>query len=165
MSQTTSFFKQAWFGPLPQDLQELLELSSSLLEDQTKSPKIVADYSFLVFAAAKAYEGFLKYYLWRAGLIDEATYKSKRFRIGRAINPDVSFAQRDEHWLYDDLARNCSLELAKQLWQTWLECRNQVFHYFPGKINKISLLEAQIKVKKITAAIEAAVLCQEKTRA
>lgn len=149
-----------WFQSLPSDLQELLKLTLVLYRQQKESEEELSDYSFLVFTAGKVYEGFLKYYLLNLGLINQELYESHRFRIGRALNPDVKFSQRDEYWLYDNLANKCSVELAKQVWSAWLECRNQIFHYFPGKVSQLSLLEAKAKIEQIVAAIEAATSCQ-----
>jgi len=108
---------------------------------------------------AKAYEGFLKKYLLDLGLIDEKTHDSRRFRIGRALNPDVHRNQRDEYWLYDDIEHICGKPLAKQLWQTWLECRNRVFHFFPQEKGKIDLENARKKLDIMTETMENAVSC------
>ena len=81
---------------------------------------------------AKAYEGFLKYFLLRTQLINEATFNDRRFRIGRALNPDVSPRHQDQYWLYDDVARFCSDGVARELWDTWLEVAIVCFITFPS---------------------------------
>lgn len=125
------------------------------LQQQTRLP----DYTFVVFPASKAYEGFLKDFLLKLELIDEPTYSSRRFRIGRAINPDVSPSQRDRFWLYDNIKHQCGEALAKQLWYTWLECRNHLFHYFPHSDQPLTLLQAREKLDQVTAAIQATLAC------
>lgn len=153
-------FQQAdWFRSLPKEIRELLDLTIVLCQQQKNNHSNYFDYSFLVFTAGKAYEGFLKYYLLEVKLIDEQLYKSKRFRIGRALNPDVHQDQRDEFWFYDDLAANCTPELAKQIWTAWLECRNRVFHFFPDDLRGLNLEEALAKVEQIFLAIEASMNC------
>lgn len=162
MLSLDSYRQQAWFRFLPVDLQKLFELTLVLYEQQLENSQSFNDYSFLVFTAGKAYEGFLKYYLLKFGLISQELYNSRRLRIGRVLNPDVKLSQRDEYWLYDDLVRVCTPSLAKQIWLAWLECRNKIFHYFPDKPTELSLTEAAARIEQITAAIEAAVSCQTK---
>jgi len=139
--QSLSFqLNEPWFTHLSADLQDLAKTSILLydyiLEHQGKLP----DYSFVVFSMSKAYEGFLKSYLFKKGLIDKKTYEGHRFRIGRALNPDLRNFYRDEQWLYDDLATTCGQDTAREIWEVWLKCRNRVFHFFPGE-NKMLTLE------------------------
>jgi hypothetical protein len=137
------------------DQWQLCELAFELMKREIRSGEQLADYSFVVFPIAKAYEGFLKEYLRTMTLIDDQTYRSRRFRIGRALNPDLFPQHQNEHWLYDDVARRCGPELARELWQTWLECRNHVFHYFPDhqQDNFITLTQAQEKVELISQSM------------
>lgn len=154
------FIRQArWYVSLPNDIKDLFDLTIVLCERQKDNDAELSDYSFLVFAAAKGYEGFLKHYLFQIGLINEDRYYSQRFRIGRALNPDVKTVQRDEHWLYDDLARECSEELASTIWLAWLECRNHIFHYFPGKNTRLTLDEALGRINQILLAVQATQEC------
>ena len=97
-----NYINSAQFQELAQAQQELLQTTQTLLQVTENQP--IVDYAFLVFPVSKAYEGFLKDFLLEFGLISPEVYRSRRFRLGRALNP-----------------------------QTWLECRNHVFHYFPGK--------------------------------
>lgn len=53
-----------WWGYLEDDLKESLKLSIHLADKSAKWKKTFHDYSFIVFPAAKAYEGFLKKYFW-----------------------------------------------------------------------------------------------------
>ena len=55
-----SLDKHVWWDYLEEDLQELLRESTLLLDKVEKWEKTFHDYSFIVFPAAKAYEGFLK---------------------------------------------------------------------------------------------------------
>jgi len=33
-------------------------------------------------------------------------------------------------------------DLAQEIWQTWLQCRNHVFHFFPNGEQKLNFAEA-----------------------
>ncbi len=134
---------------------ELIQLSYILLEKEESHPNGISDFSFIVFPTAKAYEGFLKEYLLKAGFIDKETYMSRRFRIGRALNPDLHTQQQDERWLYDDLSHAVGSDLAREVWDTWLTCRNHVFHYFPEHNKRVSLQQARECLTILTNTIEA----------
>lgn len=136
---TRTITQRAWFSFLPADQQQLIELSFSLFEREKSLHSSLIDCSFIIFPMAKAYEGFLKLYLFEMGLISQKTFEGKRFRIGRALNPDIRLSQRDEFWLYDNVAQYCGDDVARLMWNTWLECRNQVFHYFPHRNQYIAL--------------------------
>lgn len=151
--------QEHWFDQIPERPQKLLTLSLDLYQREVDENTNYSDYSFLVFPAAKAFEGFLKHYFFTQGLITKRTYEGKRFRIGRALNPDIHPKGRDEYWLYDDVSHKCGSEIAVELWDTWLECRNQVFHFFPLKDSSLTLPQAQHKLEKILSAIRATVLC------
>lgn len=150
----------SWYAWLSEDQQQLVEQTHSMIARERDDVQEHFDYSYLVFSMAKVYEGFIKMYLLRFELIDEKVYNSKRFRIGRAINPDIRKSQRDEYWLYDDVEQLCGQEVARQLWETWLHCRNRVFHYFPQKVSFLSFAQALECVLQIEEAMEAAVSCQ-----
>lgn len=162
--QTTS-----WYLYLTPWQRELVDTSAELLkifsENEVESTlnktsfKVFPDYGFLVFPIAKAYEGFLKKYFLNLGLITPDLYNSRKFRIGRAFNPDVNNSQKNELWLYDDVARACSNEVARELWDAWLAGRNQVFHYFPDEKGKLSLNQAIGKIKQLNLAMANAVSC------
>lgn len=155
-----SIFEEDWFIALPPRQQELLQVTYQLYEREAADPDQLADYGFIVFSAAKAYEGFIKQYLYDLQLISKRTFEGRRFRIGRAINPDVHNNQRDEYWLYDDLERMCGKAVAQQMWETWLECRNQVFHYFPLKYAPVTLQAAGSKVAMVIETMQQAYQCQ-----
>ena len=122
--------------------QQNLVKTSFYLSEQFVNDTNINDFSFVVFPMAKAYEGFLKKVLLDLELINHKVYYGRRFRIGRALNPDVSPKQRDQWWFFDDIARIFNQELAREIWQTWLVCRNHVFHFFPNGEKVLSLSEA-----------------------
>lgn len=140
--------------------QQLVRLAMTLYRREQATNTHFLDYSFIVFPMAKAYEGFLKQYLLDLDLITNDTFQSKRFRIGRAMNPDVRPSQRDDLWLYDDLAEACGPQLARELWNTWLTCRNRVFHYFPDRESGLSLDQAGQYLRMQFDAMEKAFSCQ-----
>ena len=147
---------------MPAYQRQLLEEAWYLVErekTQTKTLQMV-DYSFLVFTAAKAYEGFLKTYFYQMGLISRSAYFSLHFRIGKALNPDLPTKYRDEYWLFDDLCTVVGEDLARRLWSTWKLARNQVFHFESGGANQLSLDEAQERVEAVLETIEATALQQ-----
>ncbi|MBT4124328.1 MAG: hypothetical protein HN981_04580 [Candidatus Pacebacteria bacterium] len=153
------FFSSNWYSYLDEDHQALVRTAVSLMERQLVTDDL-EDYSFIVFLMAKVYEAFLKKYLFDSGLISDNSYHSKRFRIGRALNPDVRKNHRDKWWLYDDIVDFCGEELGDILWKNWLEGRNRVVHSFPGEKNiLLSLDQVEKKVKNIVTAMEMAQEC------
>lgn len=161
-----------WLTQLPVHERRLFRLGFHLSERATEtcqqlSDEPTLDYSFVVFPAAKAYEGFLKRYLYESGLIERKVYLSRRFRIGRALNPDIARAHRDKHWHYDDLTRLCGETTARQMWQAWLECRNHLFHFFPDEAHHASEItcdEARARLDQLAQAVQAAQACFRPTR-
>lgn len=146
--------KQAhWYQYLDVDQQELVIVSFALLQKKDALSDL-KDFSFLVFSMSKAYEGFLKKVFYDLGLISKETYQGRRFRIGRALNPDVRHYQRDEDWLYDNVESRFGQAVARQLWNTWLVCRNRVFHYFTNEKSSLSFDEAVKKIEMIVASMQ-----------
>ena len=156
--------KKPWWGYVEEDLQELLKESFLLIEilkgmgaDLPGGKKEFHDYSFVVFPAAKAYEGFLKKLFWDLKFITEDDYSGKRFRIGKALNPTLPKEIRNEHWVYKKVTDYCQgRELADKLWDTWRVSRNLVFHWFPNEKNAITLGEAEERVNLVIEAIDQA---------
>lgn len=147
--------QKPWSGYIEEDIRELLEESHLLLEAVPKWNVKFHDYSFVVFPAAKGYEGFLKKLFLDLGFITSEDYYGKRFRIGKALNPALEPYLREKESIYDKLVDFCKgKELANELWETWRQCRNLVFHWFPNEKNAISLEEAQRRVRMIIAAID-----------
>ena len=162
-----------WFSELEEAQQELIKLSYFLYQREAglggadknsalagRVTAVLYDYSFVVFPIAKAYEGFLKRYLFELNLISERTFEGKRFRIGRAMNPDIRENQQDEFWLYDDLELLCGKQTAHVLWQTWLQCRNRVVHFFPKEEHKITLSAAHERIEMVIETIDMAYQCK-----
>lgn len=156
----TDHYTRPWFQYVTPQLQDLIRTGLTLHQHHTNTQTELPDYSFLIFPISKAYEGFLKKYLHDLDLITKEDVESRRFRIGRAINPDVRMHQRDENWLFDDLAHSCGQETARQVWETWLKCRNRVFHYFPKEASMLSLAEATFHIELLLNTMELAVQCQ-----
>ncbi len=154
------FQATGWFQGLVPAEQELIRISAQLFERERTNSFTFSDYSFVVFPMAKAYEGFLKRTLFEAHLVSAQLYASKKLRIGRALNPDIHPQSRDEQWLYDDLERQCSAELAQQLWKVWLQCRNNIVHFFPDQKYMVSLPESRAQLIDISSAVEQTVACQ-----
>ena len=142
-----------WYQYLDIPQRELVDVSFLLLQKKDLLSEL-KDFSFLVFPLSKAYEGFLKKVFFDLNLINRETYQGRRFRIGRAFNPDVRNHQRDEDWLYDNVETVFGREIARQLWETWLQCRNRVFHYFASDKQALSLQEAKQKIDMITQSMQ-----------
>lgn len=149
--------EESWYQYLSPGQQKLVKVTSELLKNEKDLQ--LDDYSFIVFSMAKAYEGFLKKLLLELGLISYKVYQGRKFRIGRALNPDIKFHQRDKYWLYDDVADKCGRVVAESLWKTWLTCRNRVFHFFPKEQSFLTYLEAKDKVQQIEKSMSKAVSC------
>lgn len=140
---------------LEEDLKELLTEASDLVEKVSTWPETFHDYSFVIFPAAKAYEGFLKKLFLDLGFISKDDYYGKRFRIGRALNPQLEKRFRAVESIYDKLANfTGSNDLGDRLWQTWKYSRNLVFHWFPDEKNAISFDEAKTRLTMITTSID-----------
>ncbi len=143
-----------WWNYAPDDVRNLLKTSITLCEKIDSWDEKFSDYSFVVFPAAKGYEGFLKKMFLDLGFISKVEYEGKRFRIGRALNPELEKELRHES-IYDRISNYCQgEELPKFLWETWKTCRNGVFHWFPGDKDNISLIDAKSKVDMIIEAID-----------
>jgi len=152
--------QESWYEFLSDKQKSLADLSIILYDRERLQATEFEDYSFIVFPMAKVYEGFLKKYFLEMKLIDLQEYTDKRFRIGRALNPDVITRQQDERWLYDDVARVCGNEVARNLWNTWLESRNRIFHYFPDTALTLTLEQAGGHLDQITFAMRDAMECE-----
>lgn len=148
--------QKIWWDYLEEDLQELLRTSVVLKERGGELGQGVHDFSFIVFPAAKAYEGFLKKLFLDMGFITEDDYFGKRFRVGKALNPALEKKFRAES-VYDKIVNFTGDRiLADQLWETWRQSRNLVFHWFPNEKHALTPLEAKERHKMIIDAIDAA---------
>jgi hypothetical protein len=155
--------QKVWWSYLEVDLQKLLVTSRFLIStvkswgvDLPGGGKEFDDYAFVVFPAAKAYEGFLKKLFLDLKFITEEDYFGKHFRIGKSLNPSLPKEIRNEG-VYDKIVKYCGgKQLADSLWETWRACRNLTFHWFPNEKNAITLDEAIERVNMITAAMDQA---------
>jgi len=143
-----------WFKALPPTQKKLIEQSFQLI-NLAKSSEYF-DYSYIVMPSAKAFEGFIKDVVFDLGLISRERYEGKRFRVGKALNPEIARQHPDGfEILYDDLKKLCHGErLPALLWQAWTQCRNQVFHYFVNRPQRISLEQAEARVHQLVSAME-----------
>lgn len=156
--------KKLWWHYIEEDLQELLVASEFLTNvvrswggDLPSGSKVFHDYSFIVFPAAKAYEGYLKKVFFDMGFITDEDYHGKRFRIGKALNPFLDKRFRESESVYDKIVSHCGgKELADTLWDAWTNGRNVVFHWFPDEKKAVSFNEAEEKIKQIVEAMDKA---------
>src|SRR3989344_9082259 len=100
------------------------------------------DYSFLVFPYAKAYEGYLKQLFLDLNFISHLDYISDHFRIGKYLSPHLMMRLGDRS-IYAKIQRSGGDDLAREIWDVWKRGRNEVFHYYPHNIKKLSFEEAK----------------------
>ena len=100
------------------------------------------DYSFLVFPYAKAYEGFLKQLFLDLDFISHLDYISDHFRIGKFLSPHL-IERLGDRSIYAKIQRSGGDDLAREIWDVWKRGRNEVFHYYPHNIKKLSFEEAK----------------------
>jgi hypothetical protein len=137
-------------------------LGSELLPLWADGEKLLAsasggfsDYSFVVFPFAKIYEGFLKKLFLALGAINDYQYNNDRWRVGRALNPQLEKEFRHTESVYDHLVNLCGGgELADELWRVWKKGRNQIFHFWPGRTKPLPFGEAKEIVAEIEAVME-----------
>lgn len=155
--------QKVWWNYLETDLQKLFETSFFLINtvkswgaDLPGGEEKFDDYAFVVFPAAKAYEGFLKKMFLDLKFITEEDYYGKHFRIGKSLNPSLPKEIRTQE-VYGKIVTHCGgKELADKLWEAWSLCRNIPFHWFPDEKNVVTLDEAVEKVDMIVSAIDKA---------
>lgn len=150
-----AIYQKKWFLTLDSVQQEYFKQSIFLLNDAHTHNLLYYDYSYIVMPASKAYEGYVKDLLKNMGLISTSQYQGKRFRVGKALNPQLEKNPRlKKEALYDELSYYChDQSLADQLWFTWKECRNQVFHYFQGSLSLINLQHAEKLLTQIIITV------------
>lgn len=117
-----------------------------------------SDYSFVVFPYAKLYEGFLKKLFLETGAITEQQYNNERWRVGKALNPQLEKELRHEESVYDRLIDNCGGDttIADKLWKAWKEGRNAIFHLYPNHYQPLTLPDAKVIIEELKNAMEAA---------
>ncbi len=149
--------QRPWWNYIEEDLRELLNESQMLCNKVEVWDEKFHDYAFVVFPAAKAYEGFLKKLFLDLGFISSDDYYGKRFRIGKALNPNLEKFLREKESVYDKLVEYCQGKgLADNLWETWTQSRNLIFHWFPNEKRAITFPEAKERVIMIVNAMDAA---------
>jgi len=123
----------------------------------------VSDYSFLVAPIAKSYEGFLKDFFLKLGIISESEYDSDRFRVGKTLNPSLRYKRFS---VFQKLANyhEKGEELAETLWDAWKFGRNEIFHYFPTSYKNLSKPEAEERIDLLLKAIIQAGEFSDKTQ-
>ncbi|MDP1710312.1 MAG: RNase LS family HEPN domain-containing protein [bacterium] len=151
-----SLITKIWWNYLGEDIQQLMEESFVLFEKAGTWEEKFTDYSFVVFPAAKAYEGFLKKMFFDLGFITREDYEGKHLRIGKELNPFLP-KKIESAGVYKKLVKYCGgEELANNLWDTWKTSRNLTFHYFPNEKNALTLWEAGDRLEMIVGAIDMA---------
>jgi len=146
--------EKIWWGYAHEDIRELLKESVKLFQTVENWKEKFHDYSFVVFPAAKAYEGFLKKVFLDMGFISKDDFNGKHFRVGKALNPSLEEKFRTES-VYDRIVEYCgSKDLADFMWETWKSSRNLLFHYFPEEKNAITYQEAGERISLILLAID-----------
>lgn len=156
--------QKPWWNYIEEDLRELVKESFLLAEifdirgrDLPAGRQEFHDYAFIVFPAAKAYEGFLKKLFLDLGFITPDDYYGKRFRVGKALNPNLEQFLRKKESVYDKLIEYCQGEgLADNLWETWTQSRNLIFHWFPNEKRAINFEEAKERITMIVNAMDLA---------
>lgn len=139
---------------LDADLRKILADGEKLL---ASSGGGFSDYAFVVFPFAKVYEGFLKKLFYQIGAINEFQFKNDRWRVGRALNPQLEKDLRHEESVYDRISNLCGgSELPDELWNAWKRGRNQVFHFFPTEYRPLSFADAKEIILVIKVAMEKA---------
>lgn len=123
----------------------------------------ISDFSFLVSPIAKAYEGFLKDFFLRIGIINNNDYSSDRFRVGKTLNPSLRYKRFSVYQKLADFDEKGE-ELAETLWDAWKFGRNEIFHYFPDNYKDLSQNEAEDRINLLLRAIIKASLFLDQNR-
>jgi len=156
--------KSAVWAFLEAEQRDLFCDASYLITLMRRDERVLTDYSFLVFPVAKAYEGFLKKLFFQSGFMTEEEYRGDRFRVGRALNPELESHFRRES-VYDKLVEFCGQDptVPTKLWEAWKRGRNRLFHYFSDHLHCITREEAEEIIHEISTVMELALQCFVKT--
>lgn len=112
----------------------------------------IHDYSFFVAPISKAYEGFLKDFFLKIGIISHDDYESDRFRVGKTLNPSLRYKRFSVFQKLTDIHQDGE-ELAEELWSAWKFGRNEIFHFFPGVSQDLSRNEAEDRINLLLRAM------------
>ncbi len=150
-------FKARLWQYLSPEQRQLASDGELLVNDRQLHPnEHLSDYSYLVFPFSKLYEGFLKQLLRDLGIIADRDYTSDHFRIGKVLSPNLA-RRLGSRSAYGQIEKRFGMALARQLWQTWKQGRNLVFHYFPHNFRALTQAEAQQLIELIVATMDKAV--------
>ena len=132
--------------------QDELVNDVEIILNRLKIQDPISDFSFLVSPIAKAYEGFLKDFFLKIGIISDSDYESDRFRVGKTLNPSLRYKRFS---VYQKLSESHEKgeELAETLWDAWKFGRNEIFHYFPNNYKNLSQNEAEDRINLLLRAI------------
>jgi hypothetical protein len=151
MSQLSpSIFAEAKKYLSPNQDSLLSDVESVL--DRLKGFDHISDYSFLVAPISKAYEGYLKDFFLQLKIIDQYSYDSDRFRVGKTLNPSLRYKRFSVFQRLSDLDSQGE-EIAELLWDAWKHGRNEIFHYFPNSLHNLSRIEAENRISLVLNAI------------
>lgn len=123
--------------------KDLIQEGNYLLSITEEKSYKFKDFSFLVFPYAKAYEGFLKQLFLDVGFITHLDYISDHFRIGKYLSPHL-IQRLGDRSIYTQIIKHASEELAQDMWDAWKTGRNEVFHYYPHNIKRLTFEEAKL---------------------
>ena len=147
------FENEPWLKFLEPVQRELLTTSFDLLAWAKQKGDKYHDFSFIVMPAAKAFEGYMKKWLFTLKFIGEEDYSHDRFRLGKALNPELE-QKHPEQCLFNEISRRCSPSIAQELWETWKRCRNRLLHYFPAEQQVFTLQESEDRLGQIVKTIQ-----------
>jgi hypothetical protein len=131
--------------------QNLLADVETILQKINLNDQIY-DYAFFVAPIAKTYEGFLKDFFLKIGIISDDDYESEHFRVGKTLNPSLRYKRFSVFQKLSDIHENGE-ELAENLWNAWKFGRNEIFHYFPNISQNLSRNEAEERIELLLKAI------------
>ena len=131
--------------------QSLLTDVETILQ-KMKLEDNIHDYAFFVAPISKAYEGFLKDFFLKIGIISDSDYESERFRVGKTLNPSLRYKRFSVFQKLSDIHENGE-ELAENLWNAWKFGRNEIFHYFPNISQNLSRNEAEDRIDLLLKAM------------
>ena len=131
--------------------QNLISDVETILQKVDSTDKVY-DYSFFVAPIAKAYEGFLKDFFLKIGIISQDDYESERFRVGKTLNPSLRYKRFSVFQKLADI-HNDGEELAENLWTAWKFGRNEIFHYFPNISKDLTRGEAEERIDLLLKTI------------
>ncbi len=132
--------------------KDLIQEGNYLLTITEEKKFKFKDFSFLVFPYAKAYEGYLKQLFLDVGFITHLDYISDHYRIGKYLSPHL-IQRLGDRSIYTQIIKSSSEELASQMWEMWKKGRNEVFHYYPHNIKRLTFEDARIMNEDILHAM------------